>query len=286
MKIGSAPRNTVLLLSLCGTSWSSSAFSQVLAAKKTAVLPLGINPSVTSFYARSAADENSAYYSENAGLNLGLSAPLGDYGSVGLETGVSRDLDALEMRNVWSSTTLSYSSPSYKVLMDYDLGYGLKATLPTNSDMREYLSYKGSLGSNVSFGRTLEVKFGPILDQISLGVGAEVVRNFFEYDATKAGKPNKTVNLTQNVNASARLFELVTASGGYAWSKALRANGSWTDPTYALNLGLSTTIAEHLTLSVTQTNENRALSYDYQTAKIALYDEQATVYTASATYAF
>ncbi len=286
MKIGNPIRNTMMLLSLFWTFASTAALSEVLAVKKVATFPLGINPSVTSFYARSAADENTAFFTENVGLNLGLSAPLGDFGTIGLETGVSRDIDALEMRNVWSSTTLSYYSQSHKILKDYDLRYGFNATLPTNSDTREFLSYRGSLGTNVSFGRTLELKIGPVLDQIKLGFGAEAVRNFFEFDSTKAGKPNKTLNLSQNVNASVRLFEIVTASGGYVWIKGLRANSSWTDPTYALNLGLSGTIGEHLTLSLTQKNEDRALSYDYQTAKIALYDEQATVYTASAAYKF
>lgn len=275
-------KSSLLLGFFAHSTWG---LSDELAQQKIAGQVFKLSPSITSFYARSAADISSASYSENAGINFDFTAVSDHAGSLRLSTGFARDLDSLEMKNNWSATAISYSSQKFIVAECYGFTYGLTGVLPTNSDSRNFLSYRGSLGADVNLNREFPFKLGPV-DKIELGLSSGLVRNFYEFDASQGGSPNKTIAVQESAHVSLKLFEALTAASSFSWEKVLLANGSWKDPYYAADFGLSLELSKKLALSLNQTTEDRALSYDYQTTKIALYDEQITIYKAAASYTF
>jgi hypothetical protein len=246
--------------------------------------PAGFSPSVSTSYVRSAANEDSAYYQSVAAMEFSLAYTLLDTSSLTLKTGVSRDLDALEERNVWSTTSLKYGSRKFKVADDLNFNYGVTVVAPTNSDMRDYLSYRGSLEGIAGFIRTWNGL--PFVKSLDVGISGSGARSFFEYDATRAGNPNSMLTLGSALSTSLEFTDFFSLSGSYGLQKVRKTNGTWTDMEYVHSFGASVSPTENLELSVSEKTENRAFSYDAQTAQLALYDFQTTVYEMAATYTF
>ncbi|HYX36107.1 MAG TPA: hypothetical protein VE954_23645, partial [Oligoflexus sp.] len=181
-------------------------------------------PSATAIYSRSAAGSKSADYSSVLAGRFGIFYGLADQSSVALSTGFSRDQDAPEERNVWSSTSMIYSSRAFEVFPDYQLTYGGSLVAPTNPDSRRYLSYRGSLGLNASLGRELRgVAWIPGL-LLALTGGAN--RNFFQYDSSIAGNPNTTYSFSGGIAAVARFNEFFQLDSGFLLERSRKSNGS------------------------------------------------------------
>jgi hypothetical protein len=252
--------------------------------EKAETKPSGLRPSLTTSYLRSAADQDSAYYQSIAALEFNLGYTLPDSGSLSLSTGVSRDLDALEERNIWSSTSLSYASRPFEVTETLKFRYSGTAVAPTNSEMRDYLSYRGSLGAGASLTRTWSSL--PIGKSVSLGLSGSATRNFFEYDATENGRPNTMVTLGTAVAATLEVTDNIQLSGDYGLKKSRKSNDTWVDTRYEHTLAAGVNLSKDLSVSVSESTENRAYSYDAQTAQFALYDYQTTIYELAATYTF
>ncbi len=244
----------------------------------------GLQPSVSTSYLRSAAGQDSAYYQSIAALEFKLGYSLPDSASLSLSTGVTRDLDALEERNVWSSTSLSYRSRAFGVAKDLNFRYSGTVVAPTNPDMRDYLSYRGSLGAAASLTRTWNGL--PVGKSLKLGVSGTGTRNFFEYDATELGRPNTTIALGTAVAASLEVNDLIDLSADYGLKKSRKSNDTWTDTRYEHSVAAGVNLTDQLSVSVSESTENRAYSYDAQTVQFALYDFQTTIYELKATYTF
>jgi hypothetical protein len=252
--------------------------------EKTESKPSGLKPSISTSYVRSAADEDSAYYQSLATAKFSLSYTLEDTSSLTLATGVTRNLDALEEYNNWESTALSYSGKAYEVAPDLEFGYSGTITAPTNSEMRDYLSYRGSLGGEL--GLTRKWQELPFIKSVSAGISGSGTRNFFKYDASQAGTPNTTVALGTGFSAALEVNDAISLSGSYGLTKARKSNDTWVDTLYSHEIAAAIKLTENLSVSVSESNENRAFSYDAQTAQFALYDYQTTLYEIAATYTF
>jgi hypothetical protein len=246
--------------------------------------PSGLSPSLTTSYLRSAADQDSAYYQSIAALEFNLDYKLSDSSRLLLSTGVSRDLDALEERNIWSSTSLSYVSRPFEVTETTKFRYRGTVVAPTNSEMRDYLSYRGSLGAGANLTRTWEGL--PVGKSLSVGLSGSASRNFFEYDATENGSPNTVLALGSAVAATLEVTDNIQLSGEYGLKKSRKSNDTWLDTRYEHTLAAGVNLSKELSVSVSESTENRAYSYDAQTAQFALYDFQTTIYELAATYTF
>ncbi|HET9235810.1 MAG TPA: hypothetical protein VFO10_01085 [Oligoflexus sp.] len=244
----------------------------------------GWTPSVQTSYLRSAAGQDSAYYQSVAAIEFNLVHMLLDSSSFLLSTGVSRDLDALEERNIWSATSLAYISSPYEVAKNLEFRYRGTVVAPTNSESRDYLSYRGSVGGSASLTRSW--KRLPIGKSLAVGLSGNASRNFFEYDASENGTPNTTVALGTGVSAALEVTDSVQLSGSYGLKKSRKSNDTWLDTRYEHKLAAGYSVSNQLALSVSQGTENRAYSYDAQTAQFALYDFQTTIYELAATYTF
>jgi hypothetical protein len=246
--------------------------------------PSGLSPSLTTSYLRSAADQDSAYYQSIAALEFNLDYKLSDSSRLLLSTGVSRDLDALEERNIWSSTSLSYVSRPFEVTETTKFRYRGTVVAPTNSEMRDYLSYRGSLDAGANLTRAWEGL--PVGKSLSVGLSGNASRNFFEYDATKNGSPNTVLSIGSGVTATFEVTDNFQLSGEYGLKKSRKSNDTWLDTRYEHTLAAGVNLSKELSVSVSESTENRAYSYDAQTAQFALYDFQTTIYELAATYTF
>lgn len=252
--------------------------------EKAETKPSGLSPSLTTSYLRSAADQDSAYYQSIAALEFNLDYKLSDSSRLLLSTGVSRDLDALEERNIWSSTSLSYVSRPFEVTETTKFRYSGTVVAPTNSEMRDYLSYRGSLGVGASLTRAWEGL--PVGKSLSVGLSGSTSRNFFEYDATENGSPNTVLAIGSAVAATFEVTDNIQLSGEYGLKKSRKSNDTWLDTRYEHTLAAGVNLSKELSVSVSESTENRAYSYDAQTAQFALYDFQTTIYELAATYTF
>ncbi|WP_141732806.1 hypothetical protein [Oligoflexus tunisiensis] len=261
-----------------------AASAQTVVTEKVESKPIGLHPSVSTSYLRSAADEDSAYYQSIAAMEFNLGYTLPDSGSLLLSTGVSRDLDALEERNIWSTTALTYASKAFDVADDLTFRYSATVVAPTNADMRDYLSYRGSLSAGAGLTRTWNGL--PVGKSLALGLSGTGARNFFEYDATEAGWPNTMVTLGSSVSALLEITDMIQLSGNYGFKKVQKSNGTWQDMRYEHEIAAGIDLNEQLSVSVSESTENRAYSYDAQTVQFALYDFQTTIYELAATYTF
>ncbi len=246
--------------------------------------PSGLKPSVSTSYLRSAAGQDSAYYQSIAALKFNLGYSLPDSSRLSLSTGVTRDLDALEERNIWTSTSLSYASRAFEFAKDLSFRYSGTVVAPTNPDMRDYLSYRGSLSAGAGLTRTWNGL--PVGKSLSVGVSGSGTRNFFEYDATENGRPNTLIALGTAVSASLDVTDKIQLSADYGLKKSRKSNDTWTDTRYEHSIAAGVNLTKQLSVSVTESTENRAYSYDAQTVEFALYDFQTTMYEIAATYTF
>jgi hypothetical protein len=244
----------------------------------------GLHPALSTTYVRSAADKHSADYRSILAARVNTGYTFADRSKLSVSTGFSHDLDALEERNVWSNTTLSYSSHGMELREGLSASYSASVIAPTNSDMRHYLSYRGSAVLAANLTQTWMSL--PLIKDFSFGAALNGSRNFFEYDASKAGNPNTMIELSPAINAAMTVNNIVSLSANYALSKARKSNGTWKDTTYRHDVSASASLNDQLSLTLSESNENRAYSYDAETAKFALYDFQTTVYSLTATYTF
>ncbi|HYX34972.1 MAG TPA: hypothetical protein VE954_17895 [Oligoflexus sp.] len=245
----------------------------------------GFTPSISTSYVRSAADEDSAYYRSIAAAEINVSyAVPNDKGILGLTTGLARDLEALEERNVWSSTNLVYTGHPIEIAQDLAFTYAGLVTAPTNSDMRDYLSYRGSTGLRSSLTRTWTAL--PIGRKLKTSVTGSAIRNFFQYDASQAGIPNTILALGASVSAALEINEMFQASGSFGLKKPQKSNGTWKDANYVHKIAAGVNLTKDMSVTLSETTENRAYTYDAQTTQFALYDFEATMYELAATYKF
>lgn len=242
----------------------------------------GVRTALTGIYSRSAAERSSADYSSALAARIKLTHGLSDWGSIGISTGISRDQDALEERNVWSSTTLAFSSHAYDFGTDYLFRYSGSIIAPTNSDSRKYLSYRGTFGLSGSISR--EFKAVPWFKSYALEINGGANRNFFKYDASLAGIPNTVSSGNAGVRIILDLNDVVSLSSSFVLEKSLKSNGSWNDTIYRNAVGANARITSSMDVNLSQSNRNRAFSYDYETTQIALYDYETTVYELAVTY--
>lgn len=261
-----------------------AASAQTITEQRVETMPSGFTPILSTSYLRSAADEDSAYYQSIFAAEADLRYTLPDSALLRLRTGISRDLDALEERNVWSSTSLAYLSRKLEIGNDLIFQYSGTVTAPTNSDMRDYLSYRGSLGLGARVARSWKAL--PVGKSLSLGLSGSGTRNFFEYDATKAGWPNTVIALSTAVSAAFEINDMFELSADYELKKPKKSNGTWVDTIYEHSIAAGVNLSKQLSVSVSESTENRAYSYDAQTAQFALYDYQTTMYELAATYTF
>jgi hypothetical protein len=252
--------------------------------EKVEAKPSGLRPSISTSYLRSAASQDSAYYQSIAAFEFNVGYSLPDSGSLSLSTGLSRDLDALEERNIWSSTSLSYASRAFEVAEDLNFRYSGTVVAPTNSDMRDYLSYRGSAGLGAGLTRTWNGL--PVGKSLAVGISGSGTRNFFKYDASEMGRPNTTISLGTAVSAALEVTDMIQLSADYGLKKAKKSNDTWLDTRYEHTVAAAVNLTKQLSVSVSESTENRAYSYDAQTVEFALYDFQTTMYELAATYTF
>jgi hypothetical protein len=269
---------------LVGQLFCLQAASAQTVMEKLESKPSGLHPSVSTSYLRSAADQDSAYYQSIAALEFNVGYALADYGNIALSTGVSRDLDALEEINNWSSTSLSYASLPIVLAEKLRFRYSGTVVAPTNSEMRDYLSYRGSLGAGASLSRTWSGL--PVGKSITVGLSGNAVRNFFKYDASEAGVPNTVVALGSALSASFDINDMIQLSGEGGIKRALKSNGTRMPSRFEHEFAAAVNLTKELSVSVSETTENRAYSYDAQTTEFALYDFRTTLYELAATYTF
>ena len=240
------------------------------------------DPSISTYYARSVADPDTSDF----GHSLGFSGAV-DFNampSLVLSTGLTLYREYGEEYERFVASNWSFSATRTFELSPAGVLYPtFFFSLPTNSDDREFLSYRGSLGVDVELRK---FNFYNFSKDHALGgsVGSGTSRNLYEHTTSEGLSANRIWQVSGYASLSYKfrtsLVFVFKFTNNWRW----QAEGARTDDLYLLSARMSYSPVESFWLGLSTVSDDRTFLNDQVTSNVALYDAKATSVVFSLTY--
>ena len=240
------------------------------------------DPSISTYYARSVADPDTSDFGHSSGF-IGA-VDFNVMPSLVLSTDLTIYREYGEEYERWVASNWSFSATRTFELPPAGVVYPtFFFNLPTNSDDREYLSYRGSLGVDVELRK---FNFYEFSEDHAFGgsVGSGTSRNFYEHTTSEGLSVNRIWQVSGYASLSYKfrrsLVFVLKFTNNWRW----QAEGARTDDLYRLSARMSYSPVESFWLGLSTVSADRTFLYDQVTSNVALYDARATSVVFSLTY--
>ncbi len=178
------------------------------------------------------------------------------------------------------NTPLTFSGLGVQLTDEQSIKMGVIYVLPTKTDDRDYLSYRGSL--ILKPGYAYEFAKGTAKG-LTLGTTLILNKSFYEYD-TSVGReynPEQSYSLVPYIMYSMSDF---TATASFSNSTTYLSDGSQLDDRYATSLAVSYQATNALSLDIEWSKRDRTFGYNGTRPNVNFAYADLTLLTISGTY--